>query len=240
MQLAANWPDKRPECQVSSLIDLEPRAIGRQGASESLQRERLSEKTFQISWVNKRCDSPTPRQILRAIQSWKEEKTWKEISAEVGISERTVRRYLTRLGYKRDYGFVSDRLKKYIKTEEHKNHISNTRKIRGSARGEKNPNWKGGLKNPNIPIWNTVEYKAWRALIFKRDNYTCRGCGAKNGDGKTVYIEAHYILPRRDFPHLTFDLLNGITLCKKCHDKTRRKEYLSINIWKQRVQNTNP
>lgn len=239
MELAANWPDKSPECLVSPLIDLETRAIGRQGASGKTQRERLSEGTFQFSWVNKRSDSPNPEKILRAIKLWEEGVVWKVISLDVGVSGRTLRRYLTKLGYKRDYSFISQKLKEYVKTKNHREKISFTRKSKGSARGEKNPNWKGGINNKKISIWNTVEYKEWRTSIFERDKYVCRGCGIKNGDGKTIYLEAHHILPRRDFPHLTFDLSNGITLCKECHDKTRKKEYLSINIWKQRVQKRN-
>ena len=236
MELAANWPDERLASPVSPLIDLDTRAIGQQGASGTPQRERLSEETLQFGWVNKRSDSPNPKQILRAIQLWKEGFVWNKISVEVGIPERTLRRYLKRLGYKRDYEFVSQKLSEYKKTDVHKKNISESRKIKGSARGEKNPNWKGGIKNPKVPIWNTIEFKAWRGFIFKRDNYTCRGCGAKNGNGKTIRLESHHILPRRDFPHLTFELSNGITLCKPCHDKTRKKEYLSVNIWKQRVE----
>lgn len=185
MQLAANWPDKLSRMSgISPLIDLEPRAIGQQGASEKSQRERLSEETLQLSWVNKRSDSPNPGQIFHAIQLWKQGKVLKQISNEVGVAKRTLQRYLTQLGYFRNYDFVSEKLREYKKTEQHRKNISDARKIKGSARGEKNP--------------------------------------------------------RRDFPHLTFDLLNGITLCKKCHDKTRLKEYLSINIWKQRVQHKNP
>ena len=231
MQLAANWPDKRPECLVTPLIDLEPRAIGQQGGTlYEGDRERLSEETLQLSWVNKRSDSPTPEQILRVLKLWKSGKTWNQIALESDVSVRTSRRYLARMGYKRDYTFVSRKLKGVPKSQQHRNRVSETRKIKGSAKGENNPNWKGGIRNTSIPVWNTIEYKIWREFIFKRDHYTCKGCGIKGS-----YLEAHHILPRRDFPHLTFDLLNGITLCKKCHDKTRRKEYLSINIWKQRV-----
>lgn len=240
MQLAANWPDRTPECQVSPLINGEtPNVKSRETLSKpadnALQLQRLSEETLQSGWVNKRSDSPNPGQIFHAIQLWQEGKTWKEITEEVCVPERTLRRYLINLGYKRDYKFVSQRLKKHIKTEEHKTKISLSRKLNGSAKGENNPNWKGGIKNPKVGLWNTIEYKAWRKFIFERDNYTCRGCGDKNGQGKTVRLEAHHILPRRDFPHLIFDLSNGITLCKSCHDKTRKKEYLSVNIWKQRV-----
>ena len=228
MQLAANWPDKSKGL-VSPLIDLDPHTTGRQGGSEK-HRERLSEETFQLGWVNKRSDSPNPGRLILAVDLWNKGFIWSEISKKTGIPERTARRYLSRMGFKRTQKFVGSKISGIPKSREHRNKISTVRIEKGVARREKNPNWKGGIKNSKIPIWNTTEYKIWRKSIFERDNYTCKGCGKHGG-----YLEAHHILPRRDFSHLTFDLSNGITLCKSCHDKTRKKEYLSINIWRQRV-----
>lgn len=235
--LAANWPDKQLECSASPLIDLEPRASGQQGGSVK-HRERLSEETSQLCWINKRSDSPNPDKILEAVNLWKLDCTMEGISKCTGIPQRTVRRYLKNLGYKRDYSYVSKMLSGRPKSDSHKLALSVSRKQKGIAKKENNPNWKGGIENPKIQIWNTTEYKTWRTSIFVRDNYICKGCGIKNekGLGRTVQLEAHHILPRRDFPHLTFDISNGITLCKPCHDKTRQKEYLSVNIWRQRVQ----
>src|SRR3990167_4382188 len=159
----------------------------------------------------------------------------KEIAIISGLSERTVRRYLNDLGFKRGYDFVSKVLTGRKKTEEHKQKVSITRIARGSAKGEKNPNWKGGIQNEWGKLWRSPEYKMWRKSVFVRDEYTCRGCGIKNGLGKTIRLNAHHILPRRDFPHLTLSISNGITLCEDCHDKAINKEYLSVNIWKQRV-----
>lgn len=240
-QLAANWNDKRLVCHSFPLIDLELHANGQQGGTlYEGDRERLSEGTLPISLVAKRSDSPNPERLMRAIILWNENKTYKEICGEVNIPETTLKRYLISMGYKRDYSFVSSKLLNKPKSEEHKKNLSISRKVKGIARGEKNYNWKGGISNPKIQIWNTTEYKLWRTSVFVRDNFICQGCEIRNekGLGKTVQLEAHHILPRRDFPHLTLELSNGITLCKHCHDKTRKKEYLSVNIWQQRVQNS--
>lgn len=89
-------------------------------------------------------------------------------------------------------------------------------------RGELHPNWKGGITPIRTKIWRSPEYKKWRESVFERDNYTCQECDAKNGEGKTVYFEAHHIKSFADYPELIFEVGNGITLCLDCHNKTKR------------------
>jgi 5-methylcytosine-specific restriction endonuclease McrA len=62
----------------------------------------------------------------------------------------------------------------------------------------------------------------WRESVFKRDNYTCVWCGAKNkkGNGKTVVLNADHIKPFALYPELRFAIDNGRTLCVDCHRKT--------------------
>ena len=45
-----------------------------------------------------------------------------------------------------------------------------------------------------------------------------------NCDKTVKGIEAHHIKRFAFFPELRFEITNGITLCKKCHNKTRMKE----------------
>jgi 5-methylcytosine-specific restriction endonuclease McrA len=72
------------------------------------------------------------------------------------------------------------------------------------------------------------EMKEWRTAVFKRDDYTCQMCGERG-----AYLEADHIKPFAFFPELRFDLSNGRTLCRECHDKTKmsykemRKIYLN-------------
>ncbi len=87
--------------------------------------------------------------------------------------------------------------------------------------GEKNSNWRGGITPINLKIRNSNKYKEWRDNIFKRDNYTCQGCGDKCGGGHTVYLEAHHIKSFSEYSELRFDINNGKTLCKECHEKTK-------------------
>jgi len=97
--------------------------------------------------------------------------------------------------------------------------VSQTRKEKGVAKGENNPNWKGGITSETQKIRHSEEYNLWRKSVFERDGYTCQECGAKSCKGTTVYLQAHHIKPFAIFIELRFDVDNGTTLCRKCHAK---------------------
>jgi len=87
--------------------------------------------------------------------------------------------------------------------------------------------YKGSpYKNWKEKIRKSFEYKHWRKQVFERDNYTCQKCGCRNGNGKTVYLEAHHIKSFKNYPDLRFDVNNGQTLCKKCHKIINKKQML--------------
>lgn len=88
---------------------------------------------------------------------------------------------------------------------------------RRSYLGSDNPNWKGGIKPINLRIRGSKEFRIWRHSVWERDNYTCKKCGKKKSN--YIRIEAHHIKPFATFPKLRFSIDNGLTLCKKCHDK---------------------
>jgi len=60
------------------------------------------------------------------------------------------------------------------------------------------------------------EAQNWRINVFKQDNYTCQMCKVRG-----TYLEADHIKPFAYFPELRFELSNGRTLCKLCHNKTK-------------------
>lgn len=117
---------------------------------------------------------------------------------------------------------------------------------RGKHSGEKCSFWEGGKSSLRSLIRASLKNIEWKKEVYRRDNYTCQDCGVKSGGGKTVYFEAHHIKEFRDifkeflqcYPHLDkiknkeellklaldylpfWDIYNGKTLCKKCHDKT--------------------
>jgi len=80
-----------------------------------------------------------------------------------------------------------------------------------------NPMWKGGVTPKNEKIRKSIEYRLWREAVFARDNYTCQVCNKKG-----IFLEAHHIKKFSDYPKLRLAIDNGKTLCKKCHNKTRK------------------
>jgi hypothetical protein len=133
--------------------------------------------------------------------------------------------------------------------EKGKNTIINN----GSCKGPKNSNWKGGRVELRGRIHSLHEYNIWRKFIYERDKYRCQECFIE-GNGKN--LECHHIKPFEkilseflqtysqfspieDKETLTrlaitykdfWDVKNGITLCDKCHTKTKnfKKDKLKL------------
>lgn len=84
--------------------------------------------------------------------------------------------------------------------------------IKIGLRGDKAPNWKGGITSVNKLIRQSLKYRLWRKSVFERDDYTCQIC-----DIRGTILHPNHIKKFSDYPNLRFESLNGITLCKNCH-----------------------
>ena len=93
------------------------------------------------------------------------------------------------------------------------------RRLGDAQRGEKSRFWKGGITPTNELLRHSQDSCDWRTAVFARDDYTCVLC-QKRG----VYMEAHHIKTWAKHPELRFETSNGVTLCRHCHGKTKRKE----------------
>ena len=103
-----------------------------------------------------------------------------------------------------------------------------------NTKGEKNHFWKGGKTKLSQQIRTSAEYSFWRMSVFRRDNWTCQTCGAKNKKGEKYIFDADHIYPFSkildDFNITSieeavsceklWDIENGRTLCRECHKKT--------------------
>lgn len=54
-------------------------------------------------------------------------------------------------------------------------------------------------------------YRQWRKSVFERDDYRCQSCGTKKD------LQAHHIKTWKSNKDLRYSVVNGITLCRKCH-----------------------
>jgi hypothetical protein len=69
--------------------------------------------------------------------------------------------------------------------------------------------------------------KIWQRAVFCRDAQTCRWCGAKTGP-----FHAHHVKSFKDFPGLRFEVSNGLTLCRPCHEEAQGIHRVSrSNLW---------
>ena len=100
--------------------------------------------------------------------------------------------------------------------------------------GEKHWNWKGGITPVIMKIRLSKLMKQWRKKVFKRDNYVCQKCGIKGGKlqahhkisfSKIIKLYGIDSLSSAKKCDLLWNVNNGVTLCKKCHKKT--KSYLN-------------
>lgn len=90
--------------------------------------------------------------------------------------------------------------------------------------GNKNPSWKSGNSNKLTILRHSNKYIQWRIKVYERDNYTCQCCGDKIGHN----LVAHHIINFSENIKERFDINNGITLCKNCHNPTIKNSFHNI------------
>ena len=109
-----------------------------------------------------------------------------------------------------------------------KHHFCNSKCFYLYNCGKHNGRYIDGRSYLEQSIWKLAIYKIWRKTILNRDNYTCQICNKKG-----VYLEVHHKIPVIHIVELfqlinitevieckfLWDINNGITLCKKCHNQ---------------------
>lgn len=82
-------------------------------------------------------------------------------------------------------------------------------------------------RNYNDPV-----YEKWRKDILKRDKYKCRMPKCKNKSR----LQVHHIQKWASASTLRYEMSNGITLCKNCHDSIKGKEHHYESLFRNIIQ----
>jgi hypothetical protein len=120
--------------------------------------------------------------------------------------------------------------------------ITNERiaKLGKSQVGENNPRWNPNLTNKERGQRRICpKFTKWRKKVYIRDNYTCQCCGQYGGK-----LEAHHLDGFHWFKKGRYNVNNGITLCRYCHEQFHAEygkefttkedfyEFLVDELWK--------
>lgn len=95
-------------------------------------------------------------------------------------------------------------------------------------KGEKSPQWKGGITKESEALRKGHQFRTWRDAVFTRDNWTCQKYKTRGGK-----LHPHHILNFSEHPELRFDVSNGITLSEKAHKEFHFKYGLRNNTLEQ-------
>lgn len=170
------------------------------------RRELGLPKNRRSAYVTPEMRERTRRQFARdsngalkaeAATLYGEGKTSVEIAQQIKVTSVTVCAWLRSMG-------ITPRRSPTLATRQ---------KLRAANLGEKRWNWKGGVTPERVRLRVSLDMKLAREACFKRDNYTCRCCGARGGR-----LNAHHIWPFQKFSEWKYEPWNLLTLCKRCHD----------------------
>ena len=99
--------------------------------------------------------------------------------------------------------------------------------------GKSNPNWKSGITSLARQIRGCFKYRLWRSDVFTRDDFMCQICSVRGGNLEADHYPKQFsaIFHENKIKNLQqaldcaefWNINNGRTLCKKCHNKTKRK-----------------
>lgn len=85
-----------------------------------------------------------------------------------------------------------------------------------AMRGENHPFWNPNLTNEErYNKRRGYKHDVWRIKVFEKDSYICQACKDDRGGN----LNAHHLDGYNWCKNRRYDIANGTTLCKKCHDK---------------------
>ena len=162
----------------------------------------------------KRYASYTDAELKILFEEYKNAKNLRQFCKEKNISSATLWKEFNRL-FPDEY-----------------ERVGQEKLIKSRCRGALHYKWEGGK---SLRFYNSPEYHQWRNAVLKRDKYICQHCGGKKCKEKA--LNAHHIKSATAYPELRTDVNNGLTLCKRCHEKEHsrgRKSPIDLFISKKK------
>lgn len=217
----------------------------RQLAKERTRGRRRSPETrARISAARRSKGRPPDEELARTYPFT----TNADLAARFGVARITVSRWARQLGLRKDPAHWSrvqrERSLGRIFSAETRSRLSakakgrvisrqtiekalRTKLERGTLlKGERHPRWKGGRPWERF---RRPEYLRWRQAVLDRDRYRCQDCGRqcrKHEKG----LAAHHLRSYKDHPDLRYDVANGLTLCRDCHNARHGNQRKAIAI----------
>lgn len=117
----------------------------------------------------------------------------------------------------------------YIVTRTEEQRLSDIKKSSITRGGSNSHLWRGGVTSLRMQIYHLDENKEWRNKIYERDDYTCQICGTKGYKLNADHIKSFSLIKKENNIKTLddainceelWDINNGRTLCKDCHNKT--------------------
>ena len=84
--------------------------------------------------------------------------------------------------------------------------------------GERSGGWIDGRSSENEWLRRCRRLENWRKQVFERDNFACQICHDKCKEGNRIILNAHHIKSWAEYHNDRFNVDNGMTLCKLCHN----------------------
>lgn len=90
--------------------------------------------------------------------------------------------------------------------------------------GKNNGNWQGGITPERLKERGSRDYLEWRKMVYQKDSFVCQCCGQYITQG----LCAHHIRSFSRYADLRYDINNGISLCKKCHNSSVKGSFHNL------------
>jgi len=90
---------------------------------------------------------------------------------------------------------------------------------------DKAANWKGGSYSTIANTLCNSRFRRVRKQVLALDGFKCVLCGS------VIKLESHHIIEKGKNPALIWDVINMVTLCKKCHCSIRGREEDYVGIF---------